>query len=167
MGQAGRALVLEEPRGPRALPRASPGHTRSIQSLGRDGRKHNTQAVCHSSTALDNQFWAGAARATGQISMDSHDRLGVGGFLSHVAVWSCQGTELALEHTQGTAPCLTRHLQDEEAGGCVAFRAKNYPRLKSPSACFFHRALPAHKEPQVPSKFGACSSERDIFIMTD
>lgn len=43
--------------------------------------------------------------------------------MPHVAVRSCQGTELALKHPHGTVLCLARHLQDQDAGP-AAFRTK-------------------------------------------
>lgn len=68
----------------------------------------------------------------------SHDRLGVGGLLAHVAVWSCQGAELALKHTQGLALRLARHLQGQHAGQ-VTIRTQNCPALQAPAPCLWPR----------------------------
>lgn len=44
----------------------------------------------------------------------SHNRLDLGELLTYVAVGRCQGTEIALERTQGLTLCLTVHLQGPE-----------------------------------------------------
>lgn len=90
----------------------------------------NTQVVHHTQAGTSQQLRPGGLGEGGGFRGQepetgySHDRLGVRGLLPHVAVWGCQGTELALKHTQGTVVCLTLHLQVQETGR-ITCRTRN------------------------------------------
>lgn len=79
------------------------------------GPKYNTQTRRHTPHSTCQVILDRASSALAQNAY-SHNSLGVWGLLPNIGIRSCQGTELALKHAQGTGLCLRCHLQDQEIG---------------------------------------------------